>query len=294
MRKRAESDRAIAVQRFLRGERVSSIARSLGYSRKWIYKWIQRQQAESGDAAWYQDRPCDPHACPRRLPGEMVEIVKLARLHLYNRDLFCGAQAIQWELRQWEVQRLPSLRTINRILSREGLTHRRTGRYESQGRKYPSLVGETANAVHQMDFVGPCYLRGPLRFYSLNSVDLATGRCAINPVLNKAAQPTLDAIWAGWCRLGIPQHQQVDNELVFYGSRQHPRGMGPLIRLCLLYDVQPWFIPMAEPWRNGVVEKFNDHYQKGLLRRMLMESVEDLRQESLLFEQKHNAQYRYT
>ena len=244
MKRRAEWDRAIAVQRFLRGEAISSIARSLGYSRKWIYKWVQRHQAQPGDEAWYQDRPSDPRSCPRRLPGEMVEIVKLARLHLYNQDLFCGAQAIQWELRKWEVQPpLPSLRTINRILSREGLTHRRTGRYESKGRKYPSLVGEAANAVHQMDFVGPCYLTGPLRFYSLNSVDLATGRCAINPVLCKAAQETLDAVWAGWCRLGIPQHQQVDNEMVFYGSRQHPRGLGPLIRLCLLYDVQPWFIP---------------------------------------------------
>ena len=82
--------------------------------------------------------------------------------------------------------------------------------------------------------------------------------------------------------------------MVFYGSRQHPRGMGPLIRLCLLYDVEPWFIPMAEPWRNGVVEKFNDHYEKGLLRRTSMQSLEDLRRESLLFEQKHNGQYRYS
>ena len=295
MKSRAEWDRAVAVQRFLRGVAVSSIARSLGYSRKWIYKWVQRHQAQSGDEAWYQDQPSDPRSCPRRLPGEMVEIVKLARLHLYNQDLFCGAQAIQWELRKWEVQPpLPSLRTINRILSREGLTHRRTGRYESKGRKYPSLVGEAANAVHQMDFVGPCYLTGPLRFYSLNSVDLATGRCAINPVLCKAAQETLEAVWAGWCRLGIPQHQQVDNEMVFYGSRQHPRGLGPLIRLCLLYDVEPWFIPMAEPWRNGVVEKFNDHYEKGLLRRIPMQSLEDLRRQSVLFEQNHNGQYRYS
>jgi transposase InsO family protein len=37
--------------------------------------------------------------------------------------------------------------------------------------------------------------------------------------------------------------------------------MGPLIRLCLHHGVEPWFIPVSEPWRNGVVEKFNDHYQ---------------------------------
>ena len=177
-----------------------------------------------------------------------------------------------WELEELGVEPLPSLRTINRILSRHELTHRRTGRYESKGRKYPKLPGQTVNEVHQMDYVGPCFLKGPVRFYSLNSVDLATGRCAINPVLSKAGQHTLDAIWSTWCRLGIPLNVQVDNELVFYGSRQYPRGMGILIRLCLLNDVQPWFIPMAEPWG----------------------SEKELRRKSLAFEHKHNTRYRYS
>jgi putative transposase len=45
----------------------------------------------------------------------------------------------------------PSVRTINRILNREELTHRRTGRYESKGRKYPKLSTQGANEVHEMD-----------------------------------------------------------------------------------------------------------------------------------------------
>lgn len=125
-------------------------------------------------------------------------------------------------------------------------------------------------------------------------MDLATGRCALRPVLSKAGQHTLDAIWSSWCRLGIPQNVQVDNELVFYGSRRHPRGMGSLIRLCLLNGVEPWFIPQAEPWRNGVVEKFNDHYQNGFLRRVVIRGEKDLRRQSLAFEQKHNTRYRYS
>ncbi len=228
------------------------------------------------------------------MPGAVVEAVKLARLHLYNQGLFCGAQAISWELETMQVLPLPSLRTISRIVQREGLTHRRTGRYEPKGKRYPQLSGQQANDVHQSDYVGPCYLSGPLRFYSMNSVDLATGRCAVTPVLNKAAQSAIDAIWSNWWRLGIPKNQQVDNELVFYGSHRHPRGMGCLIRLCLANGVEPWFIPMAEPWRNGVVEKFNDHYRGGFLRRVVMSGIDDLERESLLFEQKHNTRYRYT
>jgi putative transposase len=294
MKRKLERDRKIAIDRYSSGERITTIARSMGYSRKWVYKWVERHHSSDDASDWNESRSSSPQSSPRQLTENIVEAVKIVRLNLYNHGLFCGAQAIEWELREQGVEPVPSLRSINRILSREELTHRRTGSYEPKGRKYPALVANEVNQVHQTDYVGPCYLNGPVRFYSLNSVDLATGRCAISPVLNKAGQNTVDAIWSSWKRLGIPNHQQVDNESVFFGSRQFPRGMGNLIRLCLLYGVEPWFIPMGEPWRNGVVEKFNDHYRKGFLRRVPMQGEEELRQQSLIFEQKHNTRYRYS
>jgi len=294
MKKKPERDREHAIKSYLKGESITAIAKKLGHGRPWVYKWIERYQASNEANQWQEDQTRRPHSNSRQLPGEVVEAVKLARLHLYNQGLFCGAQAISWELEALQVMPLPSLRTISRIVSREGLTHRRTGRYEPKGKRYPTLKCQHANEVHQSDYVGPCYLSGPLRFYSMNSVDLATGRCAVTPVFNKAAQSAIDSIWANWWRLGIPKHQQVDNELVFYGSHRHPRGMGCLIRLCLAQGVELWFIPMAEPWRNGVVEKFNDHYRGGLLRRVSMQGAEDLFRESLIFEAKHNTRYRYT
>jgi putative transposase len=294
MKKKQERDREHAIKSYLKGESVTAIAQKLGHSRPWVYKWINRYQASGEADHWQEDHTRSPHSNPRQLPGTVVEAVKLARLSLYNQGLFCGAQAISWELEAWQVSPLPSLRSISRIVSREGLTHRRAGRYEPKGKRYPSLVGQHANDVHQSDYVGPCYLSGPLRFYSMNSVDIATGRCAVTPVFNKAAQSAIDAIWSNWWRLGIPKNQQVDNELVFYGSHRHPHGMGCLIRLCLAHDVELWFIPMAEPWRNGVVEKFNDHYRGGFLRRVMMQGAADLYRESLLFEAKHNTRYRYT
>ena len=292
--KKQQRDREHAIKSYLKGESITAIAQKLGRSRPWVYKWIERYRASGAANHWQEDQTRCPHSNPRQLPGAVVEAVKLARLHLYNQGLFCGAQAISWELEAMQVSPLPSLRTISRIVSREGLTHRRTGRYEPKGRPYPKLIGQHVNDVHQSDYVGPCYLSGPLRFYSMNSVDLATGRCAVTPVFNKAAQSAIDAIWSNWWRLGIPKHQQVDNELVFYGSHRHPRGLGCLIRLCLAQGVELWFIPMAEPWRNGVVEKFNDHYRGGFLRRVIMQGAEDLYRESLVFEAKHNTRYRYT
>ena len=104
----------------------------------------------------------------------------------------------------------------------------------------------------------------------------------------------MDALWATWHRLGLPGHIQVDNEMVFYGSPAHPRGMGLLIRLCLGQGIEPWFIPLREPWRNGVVEKFNDHYGSKFLARTDVPEATALGPAHRAFEQKHNSRYRYT
>lgn len=96
----------------------------------------------------------------------------------------------------------------------------------------------TREIIHQSDFVGPCYLTGPVRFYSLHPVDLSTGRCAVEPLAQRAGQHTVDCGLCGpaW---EFPKPQQVDNEMVFYGSPAHPRGMGVLIRLCLPLGIEP-------------------------------------------------------
>jgi hypothetical protein len=94
--------------------------------------------------------------------------------------------------------------------------------------------------------------------------------------------------------MGIPDHIQIDNAMSFFGSPTHPRGMGPLIRLCLHNNVEPWFIPMAEPWRNGMIENFNDRYQQMFLGKVIMATEGELRAGSLIFEQRHNSRYRYS
>ena len=146
------------------------------------------------------------------MPPDVVGAVHLVRLELYNAGLLCGAQNIRWRLEDLAVTPLPSVRTIGRILAREGLTHRRTGRYIPKGTPYPALPAARVNQVHQLDYVGPCYLQGPVRFWSLNTVDVATVRCAVEPVASRAGQATVNALWASWHRLGLPDAVQADNE----------------------------------------------------------------------------------
>jgi transposase InsO family protein len=291
-KKKIQQEREGAVQRYIDGEDVESICASLGRSRCWLYKWLARHIPD--DSSWYEDLSRRPFISPRRTPAEIEQIVELVRSSLYNKDLFCGGQAIRWEMQDMNVQPLPSTRTIERILCRRELTHRRTGRYIPKGKKYPTLPARFPNQTHQLDLVGPCYLKGPLRFYGLNAIDVAINRCGIEPMPSKAAQSIFDAVYAVWLRMGLPKNLQVDNEIAFFGSPAYPRGLGPLIRLCLHYGVQLWFIPPSEPWWNGVVEKFNDHYQQKFLNKIVMSSMPQLRQESLAFEHRHNSTYRYS
>ena len=284
--------RALAVQRFKNGESPESICTSLGKSRFWLYKWINR--FSESESTWCDNRSRRPLVNPNHTPAEIEEIVKMVRLNLYNQDLFCGAQAILWEMEDLGVKPLPSARTINRILTKNELTHQRTGKYEAKGTLYPVLPSTLPNQTHQADLVGPCYLKGPVRFYSLNVVDTATVRCGLHPALSKSGQMVIDGLWGAWQRMGIPDRLQIDNAMSFFGSPTHPRGMGPLIRLCLHNGVEPWFIPMAEPWRNGMIEKFNDRYQQKFLGKVIMASQDELKSGSLAFEQRHNSKYRYS
>src|SRR4030067_898851 len=149
MIKKIRKERANAVERYLAGEDPESICASLGKTTRWLYKWVARQPPD--DPAWFEDRSRRPLSSPYRTPAEIEKIVEMVRLNLYNKGLFCGNQAIQWEVLAMEAQPLPSLSTIGRILRRRELTHRRTGRSAPKGKKYPELPALFPHTSHQAD-----------------------------------------------------------------------------------------------------------------------------------------------
>lgn len=89
---------------------------------------LQRPQCHCVALKCVMKASMNPNALYTR--AEIEEIVKMVRLSLYNQAMFCGAQAIRQQLDKEGVRPLPSLRTINRILRRHGLTYGRTGHYE--------------------------------------------------------------------------------------------------------------------------------------------------------------------
>jgi hypothetical protein len=92
----------------------------------------------------------------------------------------------------------------------------------------------------------------------------------------------------------MPDFIQFDNELSFRGSNRYPRSLGVVLRLCLYYGIHPVFIPIAEPWRNGTIERFNDTYNKKFFRRQFFPSYATLKRQSKNFQRFHNAHHRYS
>ncbi|MCK5014765.1 MAG: integrase core domain-containing protein [Candidatus Omnitrophica bacterium] len=290
MLKSEERVRILAVERYWNGESPKSIYASLSRSKGWFFKWLKRYEAGSNE--WFKEHSKQPLTSPNKTADDIETTICSIRKYLRKQSLFCGPQAILWQLEDDGISPLPSESTIKRILKRHGLVSRDNGPYKPKGKKYPELTAKRINDVQQFDFVGPCYLQGPVRFYSLHAMDLASKRCAVEPKNHRKDVHLM--ILDIWKRLGIPRFAQFDNALEFFGSQRYPRNMGQVIRLCLGYGVEPVFIPVREPWRNGVVEKFNDYWDKMFYSKVTMTSQQQLREQSFGFENRHNSKWRYS
>lgn len=103
----------------------------------------------------------------------------------------------------------------------------------------------------------------------------------------------LQSVIRFWQQRGLPDFLQMDNGLSFRGSNKHPRSFGSLIRLALNLHVTPLFIPVKEPWRNGIIEKFNDSFRKRFVQSRRYDHFEQMCQCATTFEQYHNSTHRY-
>jgi hypothetical protein len=66
------------------------------------------------------------------------------------------------------------------------------------------------------------------------------------------------------------------------------------VRLALSQGVTPIFIPPSEPWRNGVIEKFNSNLYKYFFSAQMFTSYEDLKEKTPGFSDFHNQNHRYS
>jgi len=203
-----------------------------------------------------------------------------------------GALAISYDLNKQGIIS-PPISTINKILRRNNLVLKRT-KYTPKGVSYPSLVITHSNYVHQIDIVGPRYLKEDGRFYSINIIDAFDRRNSINPERRQNRIAVTKGLVSSWQTLGIPLYEQMDNKLPMRGSNQYPHSFGLVIRLCLSLGIQPLFIPLAEPWRNGIIEHFQNVFDKMFFRTQYFKDFDHLYRRPKDFEKFHNQNHHYS
>jgi putative transposase len=125
-------------------------------------------------------------------------------------------------------------------------------------------------------------------------MDIFSHQVYIESQRTKENRQVASSLLRCWKAMGLPDFLLLDNELSFRGSNKYPRSPGLVIRLCLYFGVQPVFIPISEPWRNGTIEKFNDTYNKKFFRRQWFPSYATLKRQSKNFQRFHNKHHRYS
>ena len=280
------------MKRHTAGEKVSNICENMEYSRTWFYKWKKR--FDSGKSNWFKEKSKAPKN-PDKISDDLENLIIKIRLELMDKEFaHYGPKSIQLEIRRLEIKP-PSISTIKRVIKDNDLVQKNT-KYKKKGTPYPDALTTAIgpNSIHQVDFWGQKNITGDGRFYCLNIMDVYTRRVITYPARRKRTQEAVKGITKAWDHLGLPDYMQFDNALQFRGSNRYPRSFGKVIRLCLVNGIQPIFIPVSEPWRNGYIEKFNDTLNKKFFRAIKFDNYPHMCNKLKSFTTYHNNKYRYS
>lgn len=266
------SDRQQAVKLRLVGRSVEEICGVLGRSPAWFHIWWRRYRALGPNGLFDLTRA---NAQPRRITPDLERsILNIRRrltsqIHPGTRYSLIGAGSILAELQVLHIRPLPSLRTIERVLERNGITSPkvRLAPYLSRA-TYPKPQANASNQLHEVDGVGPIYLKGNRqRYYIFVCKDVYDGAVCLRIYRSRKMEVILDFLGECWKSLGLPEQVQVDNAREVAGWGPAARYLSRVLRLCLRFGVEPLLIPPGRPQRNGSVENFNGWFQPRLFQR---------------------------
>jgi transposase InsO family protein len=266
------ADRQQAIKLRLAGKSVVEICRTLGRSPDWFHTWWRRYRALGPNGLFDLTRA---NAQPRRIPPEVERsILNIRRrlssqVHPGTRYSLIGAGSILAELQVLHIRPLPSLRTIERVLERNGITIPKVRLVPYLSRAtYPKPQANASNQLHEVDGVGPIYLKGHRqRYYIFVCKDVYDGAVCLRIYRSRKMEVILDFLGECWKSLGLPAQVQFDNAREVAGWGPAARYLSRVLRLCLRFGVEPLLIPPGRPQRNGSVENFNGWFQPRLFQR---------------------------
>jgi putative transposase len=279
-----------------RGVSAREIGRHFGVSHATVLAWVARAKGQRLDRVDFGDRPGGCPAAANRTPDRVERIVLDLRRSLRQRsDLGeFGAEAIRRALlgRRALLKRVPSVRTIGRILSRHGaLDGRARIRRPSPPRGWylPDVAAERAE-LDCIDIVEGLVIRGcpargkpPAEVQVLNVISLHGALPGSWPAPQITAKYTMDSLLAHWRRFGLPAYAQFDNDAIFTGAHVHPNTIGRVIRLCLSLGVAPVFAVPREHGPQSMIESYNGRWEAKVWHRFEHRSLAGVAKRSARF-----------
>ena len=211
----AARQRAITLR--LAGRPVKSICVALDRSAFWFHKWWRRY-LEYGVEGLY-DRTRANHSIAQRISPELERAILSVRRRLQahaspaTRYSLVGADAILAELKGLDLRPLPSARTVERVLQRNGLTAPRVRLAPLLPRqRWPGPQARASNELHEVDLVGPVYLLGrSQRYYIWVGKDVFDGAVCLRLAYSRRMDEVLWFLGECWKGLGLPEQVQLDN-----------------------------------------------------------------------------------
>ena len=262
-----------------RGQLLRAVAREFAVGVATVAHWVERAKGQRLDRVDCSDQPRTPHKT-RRTDTSLQDRVLKARADLAKGDLGAiGADAIRQDLVAQGVAKVPSVRTINRILGRRGALDgkKRTRRPPPPTGWYLPDVAAGRAELDSIDIVEGLVIKDGPQVEVLNGCSLHGGLVVSWPVASPVtAAMTVQSLVEHWRQVGLPGYAQFDNDMIFHGTHRYPDALGRVIRLCLSLGVVPVLVPQRETGFQAMIESYNGWWQTKVWARFQHQDLEDL------------------
>ncbi len=271
------------VSAFRRGKSLRKVAAQFGVAPGTVRYWVQRAAGRRFDRMDWEDRSRAPK-CTQRTSAALERKVLTIRRRLKKRSALGehGAVAIHREFQTEQVAPCPSVRTIGRILQRNGvLDGRKRVRRPAplRGWYLPEVAAENAE-LDSFDTIEGLAIRGGPHLTVLTGISLHGGLPVVWPERSISSRSIVELLVEHWRKVGLPGYAQFDNDNRFCGPKQYADVVGRVSRLCLNLRVTPVFAPPNETGFQAAIESLNGRWQTGVWSRFEHRVLRSLRSRS--------------
>ena len=276
------------VSQVRRGVALRAVAKAYRVSLRTVQVWVLRAGDERLDRVDWNDRPRGGRRAAQATSSAVEDVILKVRRQLQTNSALgeFGAAAIRRALTEQRqkppLQKIPSLRTIGRILARRGALdgRRRVRRPPPPKGWYLPRVAQRKVELDSGDLVEGLVIRGGPAVEVFNLISLHGG---LTNSFVKACWTTdsvLKSLEQHWRAHGLPGYMQFDNDTVFQGPHQHADVFGRVTRMCLQLQVIPVFAPPQENGFQASIEAYNGRWQQKVWQRFTFQSLPAVRQQS--------------